>query len=145
MYANRPKLRSDCIDGPRPCPYVSCKHHLYLDVAPNDRVFFNFRHLEVWELAETCSLDIADRGGVTLQEVAGAMGLNPLRIRQIECNVLARYEAEWVDDALRDPPPMRQIRWHRAVPGQHLLRRRKMEPWRKRAIERAALKRAALK
>ncbi|HUB07073.1 MAG TPA: DNA-binding protein, partial [Myxococcales bacterium] len=31
----RPKTRADCVNGPRPCLFVSCKHHLYLDVNPN--------------------------------------------------------------------------------------------------------------
>ena len=30
----RPQTRSDCQGGPRPCPFVSCRHHLYLDVNP---------------------------------------------------------------------------------------------------------------
>jgi len=30
----RPRTRADCKDAPRPCPFVSCKHHLYLDVSP---------------------------------------------------------------------------------------------------------------
>ena len=29
----RPKMREDCGQGERPCPFVSCKHHLYLDVS----------------------------------------------------------------------------------------------------------------
>ena len=31
-WIERPKTRADCVDGPRPCPYISCAHHLYLDV-----------------------------------------------------------------------------------------------------------------
>ena len=27
-----PTLRSQCVNMPRPCLYVSCRHHLYLDV-----------------------------------------------------------------------------------------------------------------
>ena len=27
----RPKTRAECVGGPRPCPFVSCKCHLYLD------------------------------------------------------------------------------------------------------------------
>ncbi|NUQ78861.1 MAG: hypothetical protein HUU21_35500, partial [Polyangiaceae bacterium] len=30
----KPRARGECVDGPRPCPYVSCQHHLYLDVSP---------------------------------------------------------------------------------------------------------------
>src|SRR5262245_61905247 len=28
----KPKLRSECADMERPCPFVSCKYHLYIDV-----------------------------------------------------------------------------------------------------------------
>ena len=52
----------------RPCPYVSCKHHLYLDVTEFGGIKLNFPGLEVWELEETCALDVAERGGVTLDE-----------------------------------------------------------------------------
>src|SRR5687768_4676303 len=30
----RPQTRAECQGVPRPCPYVSCSHHLYLDVNP---------------------------------------------------------------------------------------------------------------
>ena len=30
----RPKTRGDCANVARPCPYVSCKYHLYIDVNP---------------------------------------------------------------------------------------------------------------
>ena len=53
--------RAECAEGPRPCPYVSCKHHLYLDVNPETgSIKLNFPDLEVDEMAETCSLDVAD-------------------------------------------------------------------------------------
>ena len=66
----RPKCREECATMPRPCPFVSCSHHLYLDVNPETgAIKLNFPHLEVWEMPETCSLDVADRGGITLEEV----------------------------------------------------------------------------
>src|SRR5258708_1322825 len=34
LDATRPKLRGDCAEGERPCPYVSCKYNLYVDVNP---------------------------------------------------------------------------------------------------------------
>ena len=30
MWYERPKTRSECVDGPRPCAFVSCKYHLSL-------------------------------------------------------------------------------------------------------------------
>src|SRR3954454_13361241 len=31
---DRPLTREECKSMPRPCPFVSCSHHLYLDVNP---------------------------------------------------------------------------------------------------------------
>lgn len=83
--ASRPRTREECKDGPRPCPWVSCSHHLYLDVNPETgSLKLNFPRLEVWEMAETCSLDVADRGGITLEEVGAILNLTRERIRQVE-------------------------------------------------------------
>src|SRR4051794_27736336 len=30
----RPVTRAECSEGARPCPWVACKHHLYLDINP---------------------------------------------------------------------------------------------------------------
>ena len=81
----RPQTREDCANMPRPCPFVSCSHHLYLDVnAEGESIKINFPHLEVWEMTETCSLDVADRGGITLEEVGAILNLTRERIRQVE-------------------------------------------------------------
>jgi len=71
--AERPKTRAECLDGARPCPFVSCQHHLFLDVSPRTgAIKLNFPDLEVWEMTETCALDVADRGGTTLEEVGAS-------------------------------------------------------------------------
>lgn len=81
----RPKTRSECVESPRPCLFVSCKHHLYLDVNPRTgSVKLNFPDKELWELEETCALDVADRGGITLEEVGAIMNLTRERVRQVE-------------------------------------------------------------
>ena len=60
----KPRMREECENGPRPCPFVSCKHHLFIDVsARTGAIKLNFPDLEVWEMNETCALDVADRGG----------------------------------------------------------------------------------
>lgn len=69
----------------RPCVFTRCQHHLYLDVNPESgAIKLNFPHLEVWEMAETCSLDVADKGGITLEEVGAILNLTRERIRQVE-------------------------------------------------------------
>lgn len=99
----KPRTRAQCAGGDRPCPYVSCKHHLYLDVSPRTgAIKLNFPDLEVWEMAESCALDIADRGGTTLEDVGAIMNLTRERIRQVEVRALAKLQALREMEAMRD-------------------------------------------
>jgi hypothetical protein len=110
----KPTLREDCAQAERPCPFVSCKHHLYLDVsARTGAIKLNFPDLEVWEMTETCAVDVADRGGTTLEEVGTIMNLTRERIRQVEVRGLAKLEALNDMFALReyvDEGPVRKRR-----------------------------------
>jgi hypothetical protein len=100
----RPQARHECANMQRPCPFVSCSHHLYLDVNPETgAIKLNFPHLEVWEMAETCSLDVADRGGITLEEVGAILNLTRERIRQVEVRGLAKIK-DHTGDELGLPP-----------------------------------------
>ncbi|HEY0840644.1 MAG TPA: sigma factor-like helix-turn-helix DNA-binding protein [Vulgatibacter sp.] len=99
IESERPRWRADCVDGPRPCLYVSCKHHLYLDVNPQTgSVKLNFPDKEIWELEETCALDVADRGGITLEEVGAIMNLTRERIRQVESRGLYKLRVAASED-----------------------------------------------
>ena len=90
----KPQARSECADMERPCPFVSCKYHLYIDVHPvRGSIKVNFPDVEVWEMTETCALDIADRGGITLEEVGEIMNLTRERVRQVETAGLAKLQA----------------------------------------------------
>jgi hypothetical protein len=94
----RPKDRGQCVAGARPCPWVSCKFHLYLDVNPETgSIKLNFPDLEVWEMPETCALDVADRGGITLEEVGEILNLTRERIRQVEVHGLEKLQLEYKD------------------------------------------------
>src|SRR5882672_8258241 len=63
FHYERPKTRTECKDGERPCPYVACKYHLFLDVNPETgSIKMNFPGSELAEMKETCVLDIADKG-----------------------------------------------------------------------------------
>jgi len=99
----KPRNRAECAEGPRPCPFVSCKHHLFIDVSPRTgAIKLNFPDLEVWDLGESCALDVADRGGTTLEDVGAIMNLTRERIRQVEVKALAKLEALNDMYALRD-------------------------------------------
>jgi sigma-70-like protein len=99
----KPATRAECAEGARPCPYVSCQHHLFLDVSSRTgAIKLNFPDLEVWEMNESCALDIADRGGTTLEDVGAIMNLTRERIRQVEVKALAKLEALKDMSSLRD-------------------------------------------
>jgi hypothetical protein len=113
----RPKTRADCIDAPRPCPYVSCSHHLYLDVSlDTGSVKFNFPDIEVDEMAESCALDVADESGATLERVGEVLNVTRERVRQVEVIALAkmrRFDEETADAlasiAETDRKPVRKL------------------------------------
>ena len=95
MDYRRPRTRSECENGARPCPFVSCRYHLYLDVNPTTgSIKINFPDLEVWEMPHTCALDIASQGGITLEEVGSIMNLTRERIRQVEVAGLEKMQQE---------------------------------------------------
>lgn len=88
----RPKTRGECAGGARPCPYVMCKHNLYVDVKPNGSIKVNFPDLDPGQMGESCSLDIADQGGATLEQVGDTMNMTRERARQIENVALGKLE-----------------------------------------------------
>jgi hypothetical protein len=89
----RPQSRGECANVGRPCPYVSCKYHLYIDVARRTgSIKVNFPDREVWELEHSCALDIAEQGGITLEEVGEILNLTAERIRQVESRGLLKLK-----------------------------------------------------
>lgn len=102
----RPKTRADCEKMGRPCLFVSCRHNLYLDINPETgSVKLNFPGREIWELEDTCALDVAEKGGITLEEVGSILNLTRERIRQLEASGLKKireasekYELDAYDD-----------------------------------------------
>src|ERR1043166_2852868 len=92
---DRPRTRADCLPGgineARPCPWVSCRHHLGID-------FYNYGGGHIvkehpgWDELdetgsaknETCSLDVADSGSHTLYELGALYGVTRERVRQVE-------------------------------------------------------------
>lgn len=101
----RPTTRADCDNVPRPCPFVSCPHHLYLDVsARTGALRLIFPDIEPGEMdpSSSCELDIAERDGETLEEVGRAMNMTRERVRQIETRALAKLQATGEMEALRE-------------------------------------------
>ncbi len=90
-HIERPKTRGDCVGGQRPCPFVSCKYHLALEVHEH-AIKYNFPHVDVTDMNETCSLDVADHQGTTLEEVSELLNITRERVRQIERAALKRVQ-----------------------------------------------------
>lgn len=76
----------------RPCCYSACRHHLYLDVSSNGSIKFTMPDLEPEQMIESCSLDVADHGGLTLEDVGVVTNLTRERVRQIEAHGLLRLK-----------------------------------------------------
>lgn len=85
----RPVTRADCVEGLRPCPYVGCRHNLFLEVEPSGSIRFNFPGLDFDEIPHTCALDVAEAAGATLEEVGDAINVTRERVRQIEEKAVA--------------------------------------------------------
>ena len=95
-WTGRPRTRGECAAGIRPCPWVSCRHHLAAEVAEtlNGRGSLRlvYGHGDISALRETCSLDVADRGDHTLEEVADVLGVTKERVRQEEDHAIAKAQ-----------------------------------------------------
>jgi hypothetical protein len=95
----RPRTRGEC-GTERPCPWVSCKYNLYLDVRPTGSIKINWLG-DIEDMPESCVLDLADRGGLTLESVGAMLDITRERIRQVEASALEKLKSqltEWRDD-----------------------------------------------
>lgn len=102
--AGGPKLRGDCREVARPCPYVSCRYNLNLDTAENGSIKINRPDVEPHQQKESCALDIAARGPQSLDDVAAAMNITREAVRLIEAQAIAKlsgylesFEKEYVN------------------------------------------------
>lgn len=104
----RPKTRGECAGVPRPCPFVSCRMNLYLDVHPETgSLKFNWPDREPDEMQAdaSCALDVADQvrageratvatvelehaGSLKLEHVGALMNLSVERVRQLSSGAL---------------------------------------------------------
>lgn len=100
----KPKYRAECHDMPRPCPFVSCRYHLQLDVSKHGfkgkktGLLVQLRSDPSTWTAETktCALDIADAGPTALKAIAAATtgkGRGEYE-RQIMAEALLKLRAE---------------------------------------------------
>lgn len=117
-YAERPRTRAACLHGEhaqRPCPWLSCTHHLFFDVSEETgSIKCNFPPDDdspealvraLTQMRDTCALDVADRGGITLEEVGERLSITRERTRQLETRAIAKLKvldeignlSDWID------------------------------------------------
>lgn len=93
----RPATYGECLarglGAETPCPYVSCRGHLALDVSANGNIALAWPDgdggVDLDAMPHTCSLRAADLGGMTLDAAGEAVGVTRERSRQIEALALA--------------------------------------------------------
>lgn len=121
---DRPRTRGECVGGERPCPWVSCRHHLALEVQRGGSISINpllledainGDELDLTRLPETCALDVADRGPTTARHVANLAGTSFQRICQVEGKALA-HAAKEAGKKGRDELLALLAEWH-DIPG----------------------------
>ncbi len=103
-----PKQRWECVDGPRPCLFLRCQHHLAVDLTETKTPYFKVRHAgevdletgkldrEITDLRKfrhTCALDVASEGPKTSEQVARLLGITRQRVESIEQNALKKLAA----------------------------------------------------
>lgn len=105
----RPATRAECMPGGehhyRPCPFVGCRHHLFIDVTVHGTLKLNHAERDLMDLEETCSLDVAALGPNTLEEVGSALNITRERTRQIEVKAVKYVGARRLLDAYREHRP----------------------------------------
>lgn len=120
VVRERPACRSECRDLSRPCPYVTCRYHLLVDIGSDGRLL-KMREFDendpdsiaaaIEEMDETCALDVADRGGVTSVRVADLVGIRRQGVEEIISEVGAQLDRDDFEE--RDHPEDFYIRYSR--------------------------------
>ena len=114
----RPRTRAECADVPRPCPFVTCRHHLYVDVSENG---LRTHSVDVADMQESCSLDVAEAVSdgtreVTYADVGDLTGLSRALAQETGVRALAKLKRvitmgtpSTKDEPVRvfSPPPAR--------------------------------------
>jgi hypothetical protein len=74
-----------------PCPHAVCRFNLTSERRDNRGAKSSQYQLPV--VHETCALEAADHGGMTLEEIASRLSLTRERVRQIELGALKKLWA----------------------------------------------------
>lgn len=90
-----PKTRGECVGGRRPCLHLSCRYHLIWEFVSPDATDDEILD-KLFELEDTCVLDIADRGPQDPAVIAEAMNMHRATVYRILENV--QKDGEEIDN-----------------------------------------------
>ncbi|MCU1282450.1 MAG: hypothetical protein JWM53_5996 [bacterium] len=107
VIVDRPRTRAECIGGIRPCPWISCRHHLLVDVRADGKLTLNAESLE--DLPQSCSLDIADSTELSLKAVGKLLGVTRERVRQLETRAIKKLRESSEIIELGERMPARRL------------------------------------
>lgn len=92
--ARKPDTRAGCADVPRPCPFLSCRHHLALEVSPHGNLS---APIEVWSegllRGPSCALDVAEDGEHSRDEIALLLRVSKETVRTEELIAMLHVRA----------------------------------------------------
>jgi hypothetical protein len=114
VQAQRPRTRGACRGAERPCPWVGCRHNLYLHVLPSGAIQVpDGVQPDEMPPDRSCALDLVEQhpSGMTLEQVAQCIGgLTRERVRQIECRALSSALRHLRRRGLISPEELEQLR-----------------------------------
>jgi hypothetical protein len=92
----RPRTYSDCLrlrlgSEHRPCPFVSCEHHLMLQVI-NGKVYLNHGTDDIDKLPYTCAAYEASGDTLTLEAIAQRLDISKERVRQLQNEAIGKLK-----------------------------------------------------
>lgn len=103
----RPLVRDQCYDMPRPCPFVSCEWHIL-----HARHKFLIKRLSdddimdiIFNSSESCILDVCDYGAVTNEYIAMLTGLTKQRVHQV-----VGFDVECKSDKYKNTGALKKLR-----------------------------------
>lgn len=117
-----PATRAECVDGARPCPLVSCRYHLLLEVGSDGRLLRSRDFDEqdpdsivdvLVAMDETCALDARAKapGGLNSTQIGKMAGTNPEQIRQDLQRAVGRIRDAGLDWDVREHPEDPYLRY----------------------------------
>lgn len=88
----RPRTRAECADQPRPCPWVSCEHHLYGSIDKRGHYVIAQPWLEPHELEHSCAIDVAENEEINQEEAALICGMHRSDLARLEARVARKLK-----------------------------------------------------